>query len=77
MCRRSGWINVGKDKFLEACKDHRIGSERAEKLWLRLNAIAMANVNAAQKARMEGLENSLTREYPFTAANPYEKGNVP
>jgi hypothetical protein len=53
MCHRTQWLNVPKEKFLEACKERRIGSERAEKLWGRLNEIAKSTEIARLKAHDE------------------------
>lgn len=53
MCVRTVWLGVGKDAFMQACKEKRIGTERAEALWARLNELAKEQTERVTKAHAE------------------------
>lgn len=81
MCKRTHWLNVGKTDFLAACKERRIGPERAESLWTRLDEIARAQEERTAKARadLRAEHDRRTRELfgPAPNMDPWEDGLTP
>lgn len=71
MCRRTVWLNAPKDDFVAACKDRRIGAERAELLWVRLNEIAKEREEKQRKEAMEAKAKRLEAQAEYIRTNPY------